>query len=349
LYYDFLILAALGVLGLLAHLATRHRWLEWLLRGLIFTVALFEWLLYSLRPPEIVFNAWASAIFLFICIATPLVLIIIMRRLTSHLLTGADMVISGQVFLPLLPMFRKVSSVQNLVASCRIFVPKSIPHMVGLFLYISTAAYLLSSMDPISFQLPALPIPFPLTIGQLISYNGIGLVLLSFCGVGIFVTRKPRECLTRLGWVKPTWPQVGVGIMLIVFSFLYDYLWSVYTHSLMGQDLAGKLSSYNSGTFAVAGGFAPSVVLALATAICAGVGEETLVRGALQPVLGIVPAAILHGMLHGQFTHAPVFIVQVSLWSVFMGIVRRYTNTTTTIIGHSGFNFVTTFLFAFNP
>jgi len=93
----------------------------------------------------------------------------------------------------------------------------------------------------------------------------------------------------------------------------------------------------------------PSVVLALATALCAGIGEETLIRGALQPVFGIVPAAIMHGILHGQFAHAPIFMAQVAGWSVLMGLVKRYTNTSTTIIGHAGYNFCTTFLFAFNP
>jgi len=53
--------------------------------------------------------------------------------------------------------------------------------------------------------------------------------------------------------------------------------------------------------------------------------------------------------LHAQFANAPMLILQVSLWSCCMGIVKRFTNTTTTIIGHAGFNFVTTFLFAFNP
>ncbi|PWU02458.1 MAG: hypothetical protein C5B53_01610 [Candidatus Melainabacteria bacterium] len=194
-----------------------------------------------------------------------------------------------------------------------------------------------------------MPIPLPLPISQLFSYNGLGLILLSFCGIGIYVSRAPKEALTRLGWVKPTWPQVGIGLAIIVFSFVYDALWAIYTHQLSGQDLASKLSAYNAGTFSTPGGFAPSVVLALATALCAGIGEETLVRGALQPVLGILPAAFLHGMLHGQFAHAPIFILQVALWSTCIGIVRRYTNTTTTIIGHAGFNFVTTFLFSFNP
>jgi uncharacterized protein len=172
---------------------------------------------------------------------------------------------------------------------------------------------------------------------------------LSFCGIGIFVTRSYKEAFVRLGWVKPTNKQIGIGIAVIVGSFLYDYLWSLLTHNLPGQDLATKLSYYNSGTFTANGGFVPSAILALATALCAGIGEETLIRGALQPVFGIVPAAILHGMLHGQFAHAPIFIVQVSIWSIMMGLVKRYTNTTTTIIGHAGFNLITTFLFAFNP
>ncbi len=168
-------------------------------------------------------------------------------------------------------------------------------------------------------------------------------------GVGIYVTRPYKIAMARLGWVKPSQKQIGIGIALILGSFLYDAIWAHFTHHLPGQDLATKLSFYNSGTFTAGGGFVPSAILALATALCAGIGEETLIRGALQPVFGILPAALLHGMLHGQFAHAPIFIVQVTIWSILMGLVKRYTNTTTTIIGHAGFNLVTTFLFAFNP
>jgi hypothetical protein len=320
-----------------------------MLRAFIFTCALAEYFVYANRGPDLLFNPWASGILLAACIATALLLFIPLRRLVSLLLTAVELIVSGQIFLKLLPLIRKLTTWTDFWSARRIFVPSSIPHMVGLFIYISTMAYLLASTDPNTFQMPVMPIPIPLPISQLFSYNGLGLILLSFCGIGIYVSRAPKEALLRLGWVKPTWPQVGVGALLILFSLVYDALWSLYTHNLTGQDLASKLSDYNAGTFSAPGGFAPSVVLALATALCAGIGEETLIRGALQPVLGILPAAFLHGMLHGQFAHAPIFIVQVSLWSVCIGIVRRYTNTTTTIIGHAGFNFIMTFLFAFNP
>jgi hypothetical protein len=346
---DFFIVAFLGILGLLAHVARKRRWLEWFLRVFIGGTFLVEYFVYANRGPDLLFNPWASNILLCACITTLLLLFIPIRRVFSVVFTGIELVISGQIFIPLLPLFRKVTTWAEFWTSRRIFVPASIPHMIGLFIYISTTAYLLAATDPNTFQMPVMPIPLPLPISQLFSYNGLGLILLSFCGIGIFVGRAPKEALTRLGWVKPTWQQVGIGLAIVVFSFVYDALWAIYTHGLSGQDLASKLSQYNAGTFNTPGGFAPSVVLALATALCAGIGEETLVRGALQPVLGIFPAALLHGMLHGQFAHAPIFILQVALWSTCIGIVRRYTNTTTTIIGHAGFNFVTTFLFAFNP
>jgi membrane protease YdiL (CAAX protease family) len=119
----------------------------------------------------------------------------------------------------------------------------------------------------------------------------------------------------------------------------------------MPGKLGTKLNLYNSGTFVTGGSgdAGESMVLSLATAFCAGIGEETLMRGAVTPALGIVPAGILHGMLHEQFADSPVFIIQVAIWSCLFGILRKYTNTTTTIIGHAGFNLISTFLFAFNP
>lgn len=229
----------------------------------------------------------------------------------------------------------------------KVLVPTSIPHMVALFIYICTAAYLLGGIDPEGMQMPGLPLPIPVQLDQLFSYNGLGLVMLALCGVGIFVSRGFGECMKRLGIVVPTLAEVGVGFLIVLGSFGYEYLWSLFTHQI--PELANKLAMYNAGTFSVAGGLAASIILALATAIFAGVGEETLIRGALQPALGILPAAILHGILHGQFNHAPILMIQVTIWSILMGLIRRYTNTTATIMGHAGFNFVTTFLFAFNP
>lgn len=340
--FDFFVVLGCGILGLMAHGARNRPWLEWILRGLIGLTLTFELLIAFSGLDEINRNPWQTGILIGMTVCTALLLFFPTRRLYRYLFSAIDSVVSGK-------LLAAAAKHQNLRDSLvRVFVPSSIPHMVGLFVYISTFAMLLTAVDPDGFKFPGMPLPLPVPIDQLFSYNGLGLVILAFCGVGIFITRKPKEAAERLGLVKPTAAQVGIGVGLIVFSFVYDFLWSILTHNL-GGDLATKLATYNAGTFSVVGGFGPSLLLALATALFAGIGEETLIRGSLQPVVGILPAAILHGILHGQFSHAPVFIIQVALWSMFMGIVRRYTNTTTTIIGHSGFNFLTTFLFAFNP
>jgi hypothetical protein len=338
---------ACSILGLAAHGAIKKRWLEWLLRILMGIFFAAEGMYaFSINLTEEVQTGWSRSIIYGTTGSTALSLLRVFRQLISFLLTAVEYVIGGQLFVSLLKR-RKFD-----FASQQIFQPASIPHMVALFIFIQTLSYLLSGISPQDLGLPtvAIPIPIPFMdfLSQLLSYNGFGLVCLSFCGVGVFVTRKPKECMQRLGWVKPSAGQVGLGLLLIFVTFFYDYLWSIFAQNLH-QDLGSKLSMYNSGTFQVLGGFGPSVILALVVALCAGVGEETLTRGALQPAFGILPAGLLHGALHGQFAHAPIFIIQVAGWSCIMGIVRKYTNTTTTIIGHAGYNFVTTFLFAFNP
>jgi membrane protease YdiL (CAAX protease family) len=331
---------------------TRKPAIEWFLRVVISLWFLGLSLFYyissnNLSPGDFTTSdPWVLQVTFVTCALTGLGLVKGFRAILSYALSAVDCVFDIKL---LKSAVKSWDAVKPAFAADRVFIPSSIPHMVALFIYVQTMFYLLSAMTPKSdFQMPGLPLPMPLPLDQLFSYNGLGLVMLAFCGSGIFVTRSFKEVLSRLALVKPTPPQIMIGLGLVFMSFMYDWIWSFYTH---GQHLGldAKLAGYNGGTFTATGGFTGALVLALATAIFAGVGEETLIRGALQPVFGLVPAAILHGVLHAQFQHAPIFIVQVAGWSVLMGIAKRYTNTSTTIIGHAGFNFVTTFLFAYNP
>lgn len=341
---DFLVVLSCSVLGLVAHASRQQPWLAWVLRTLIAFFLIVEGLSaigWAASPGD---NSWGLAILAGMCMATGLLLFMPLRRALSYALAAVESVVSGRVFVP---AARNVGAAR-FFSSEKTFVPDSMPHLVALWIYVTAFGFLLSSIEPESLKMPALPIPIPVELQQLLSYNGFGLILLAFCGIGIFVARRPGQAMTRLGLARPSLTQAGIGLALILITFAYDALWALFTHQI-GGSLASKLSTYNAGTFTSGGGAWSSLVLALATGLCAGIGEETLMRGALQPVFGILPAAVLHGLLHGQFSHAPIFIVQVAGWSALMGVVRRYTNTTTTIIGHAGFNFITTFLFAFNP
>ncbi len=351
---DLLIVLACCILGLIAHGSRRQTWLVWVLRTIIAIFFIAEllmclgWSVDEVNSPlggvGISASQWGLGMTASLCSCTGALQFYHVRFGLSYVLTVVNQFVSGQVFVA---MFRRKEVWKSFLTES-IFQPRSMPHLVALWIFVTTSFFLLGSVDPSSVKVPLLPIPFPVPLEQLFSYNGLGLVALALCGVGIFVGRKPLEAFARVGWLKPTLPQIGLAIGLIFVTFAYDYVWSLYTHN-MGAGMASKLTNYNAGTFTAGGGFGPSLILALFTGVCAGVGEETLIRGALQPVFGILPAAVLHGLLHGQFSHAPVFLLQVAGWSTMMGIVKRYTNTTTTIIAHSGFNFLTTFLFAFNP
>ncbi len=344
---DFMLLFGCSIMGLMAHGSSKARWLEWILRGLMFIFLCLE-LNAALVSRDMTnsLTPWSGAVLFWVAILSGSILLLPVRIAFSFFFTVLDGIVSLRVITG--PARHKMGLWASIMSQ-KIYQPKSVPHMVGLFIYLTTLAYLLQPINPVNMQFPAIPLPAPVTPGQLFSYHGLGLVITSLCGVGILVKRNWREAITRLGWLKPSWTHVAIGLGLVLFSFCYDLVWAYYTHGSADADMASKISSYNSNTFSASDNFSASVILALATAIFAGVGEETLMRGVLQPAIGIFPAALLHGLMHAQFTYAPVLIIQIALWSTAMGIVRRFTNTTTTIIGHAGFNLVTTFLFAYNP
>lgn len=348
---ELIVIIGSSILGLIAHASRRFPWLEWLLRSLyvILLGGQIMYLLGSMFRPEIeveVSSTYIHYIVMFCAILNTLILFKPAREWFSKILTVINQLVLGRW---LVALYQKSSLLAALMQE-RIFVASSIPHLNAMWLYINCMGFLLASINPEGFDLPKVPIPLPVTLPQLFTYNGFSLILLSVCGVGIFVARKPGEVMQRLGLVKPTGIHVLIGIALILVTFAYDAIWAGYTHQHTG-DIGGKLSDYNTGSFDTGRpeSVGAAALLAAGTALFAGIGEEVLIRGAVMPAFGAVLAGILHGVLHGQFAQAPILVVQVAIWSILMCVVRRYTNTTTTIITHAGFNFLSTFLFAFNP
>ena len=68
-------------------------------------------------------------------------------------------------------------------------------------------------------------------------------------------------------------------------------------------------------------------------------GEEILFRGALQPVFGIVFTSLLFAVVHVQYGLTPITLA-VFLLGLILGILRKRTNTTVTILVHFGYNFI---------
>lgn len=168
--------------------------------------------------------------------------------------------------------------------------------------------------------------------------SGIPLVLFALIGVGLFVRRDGPSALERLGLRRPTWKQlaaaVGITCLLLGFDLVVNLLW--YQTDPAGYDLLEQVVENIFGDLATVGG-------AIALGLSAGIGEELLFRGAVQPRLGLVLATTLFAIAHLQYglTLATMEVFAIGL---VLGLMRNRTNTTVCILIHAGYNTVGTLL-----
>jgi membrane protease YdiL (CAAX protease family) len=78
---------------------------------------------------------------------------------------------------------------------------------------------------------------------------------------------------------------------------------------------------------------------AVVIGVTAGIGEELMVRGLLQPRFGIVAAALFFTSLHA-FQYSLDGLLSVFIIGCILGVVRARSNTTTSAIVHGVYDFV---------
>jgi membrane protease YdiL (CAAX protease family) len=75
----------------------------------------------------------------------------------------------------------------------------------------------------------------------------------------------------------------------------------------------------------------------------AALGEESLFRGAVQPVLGIIPTSLLFAALHIQYGPS-VSLVYVLVLAFGLGFLRKRINTSAAFVAHASYNFLSVVL-----
>jgi len=164
--------------------------------------------------------------------------------------------------------------------------------------------------------------------------TGLGFALLALAGVGLCVRRDIRQTLDRLGvqslhrrqWV---WTAVTLAALLgteVVISAAWERLDPV------GFQRVGGLTDAFVSSFLSPWG-------AVTVGLAAGVGEELLFRGALQPRFGLLTTAILFTIAHVQYSVSPA-LVGIFAIALGLGLLRARLNTTACIIVHAAFNFL---------
>lgn len=162
----------------------------------------------------------------------------------------------------------------------------------------------------------------------------LGFVVLAFLGVGLFFVRKPSEALSRLGWTRTfSWRwylrAVAAGV---VMALLVQVVWN----RVMPDSQAGveQLSEMMFGPILKTG-----LAGALTIGLSAGLGEETLFRGAMQPRLGIVFTSLLFAVIHTQYGFS-LALVQILAIGLIFGLVRQRANTLTAMAAHATYNLI---------
>ncbi len=159
-------------------------------------------------------------------------------------------------------------------------------------------------------------------------------MLAAALGVGWLTRRDSAATRDRLGLARPTARQLASGATwMLFFVFLQGCISSVWV--LVDSSQAEQLSGINE---ALLGNF-DTVWEWFLLAAAAGLGEELLFRGALQPIFGILPTALIFAVSHVQYGLTPA-TVAIFLLAVILGIIRKRSNTTVAVLVHAGYNFI---------
>jgi CAAX protease family protein len=173
----------------------------------------------------------------------------------------------------------------------------------------------------------------PLTVLDLFAQE-VPFLIIAVTGVGLFVRRNGPETTVRLGVVRPAWWQITLALTAAGVFFAFGQSVDWLSHSLTPQ-IAHNVDITTQHVFGGLGNPIGIAALALLPAIC----EEILFRGAIQPRLGLVVTALLFTSIHTQYSVSfdtfAVFVLAMGL-----GVIRKYTNTTTSSICHAAYNLV---------
>jgi membrane protease YdiL (CAAX protease family) len=171
----------------------------------------------------------------------------------------------------------------------------------------------------------------PLTLVDIVA-SETPFLIMALAGVGLYIRRNAAETAERLGLRRPAWWHVALALAAAGAFFTFIQAADGLSHAWTPQ-VARQVDKTTQHLF---GGLSnPAGIAALA--ILPGICEEILFRGALQPRLGLLVTAILFTSVHTQYGLS-FDALSVGVVAVGLGLIRKYTNTTTSCVCHVTYN-----------
>ena len=152
-------------------------------------------------------------------------------------------------------------------------------------------------------------------------------------GIGWLTRRKWGQALERLGLVVPSPAAIAVGVGTGLLSVGVIIVLEIVAQAV-GWGLNEDVERLSESLIGPLLGSIPGI---LTLGLAAGIGEETLFRGALQPRFGLLFTSLLFAVVHSQYgitlSTLAVFIV-----GLILGLLRMRFNTSTCVIAHASYN-----------
>ncbi len=206
--------------------------------------------------------------------------------------------------------------------------PTSAVHAVAVVAMVLTALFSMVLFVDLQEETSA-SVPFHPSDSLVAIVSDLALAL---AGVGFLLTRDRRAALARLDVRPLRLPHVGWAVATaLVFNVAVALM--EWTESLVLPDLHALEDRFDYEFVGI-----PPVMGAALVSLAAGVGEEVLFRGALQPRLGIGLSAALFAILHVQYQIPGILMIFAV--GVALGLVKRRTSTTFTIVVHVVYDLV---------
>ncbi|MFQ5854052.1 MAG: type II CAAX prenyl endopeptidase Rce1 family protein [Anaerolineae bacterium] len=245
---------------------------------------------------------------------------------------GLAVLVTGfAAFIPLMPLARR------LLARVISIDPNSLVHTTALVYAVYLVGNTLASW-PIINALAESEALAQQVLGQLRLTDawlmGLFFAATAVVGVGLYARRDWHETWERLKVRGVTGRQLawtgGALVLLLAVEVGISLAWQFLDPA--GYERVGGLTDAFISSFL-------SPLGALTVGLAAGIGEELLFRGALQPRFGLLLTTLLFTFAHAQYGLSPA-LIGIFVVGYGLGLTRNRINTTAAILVHAGFNFL---------
>ena len=232
----------------------------------------------------------------------------------------------------LLPLARPVRVILGRIGD---FNPDDPVHFLG-------SGILLGAIGFLGGQLLSTPEPTEVTQFEVapIVAQGAFLIGLAVISIGYKIDRSLPMVLKRLTLASPTGPGVlaAAGAVIVGLGIAFTGSWlTAATNEAASRSIQDSLDVLTTSQ--------PSYIAAPLIGLSAGIGEELLFRGALQPRYGIMLSSLPFAMLHSQYGLSFVTL-STFIFGCVLGLLARKYGVIHAIIAHAAYNMIVVVILA---